>query len=233
MTYFKKHAIAVVLAVVMGMAPFVTVEMAEARPVLDGQQTVADRQWKYVFQDGVVTIMGYVEKPSGDLVIPSELDGYAVTGIGDYAFSYCEELISVMLPERVTSIGDCAFMGCTGLTGVILPDGLTSIGWAAFNTCSSLTNVVIPGGVTSIEDLTFKYCTSLTEMTFPEGLKVIGAESFWGCASLTSVTIPESVNVICSYAFGICPNLANINIPDSRAHLINMETFSLGDPTGW
>ena len=142
MIYFKKHTIAVALAAIMGMSLFLTVEMAEARPVLDGQQTVADRQWKYVFQDGVVTIMGYVDKPSGDLVVPGELNGYAVTGIGDFAFSYCEDLISVTIPDSITSIGDCAFMGCTGLVSVILPDGLTSIGWATFNACSSLTNVV-------------------------------------------------------------------------------------------
>lgn len=42
----------------------------------------------------------------------------------------------------VTSIGDCAFSGCDNLTSVVIPDSLTSIGNSAFKYCSSLTSVM-------------------------------------------------------------------------------------------
>ena len=81
MPHVKKYTVAAILASVMFSALFVTVEIAET-------QSVADKQWKYVLRDGGATITGYADKPSDDLVIPSKLDGYAVTGIGDCAFSY-------------------------------------------------------------------------------------------------------------------------------------------------
>ena len=39
-------------------------------------------QWEYILENGCVTITWYFGKENGDLAIPSELDRYAVTGIG-------------------------------------------------------------------------------------------------------------------------------------------------------
>lgn len=44
---------------------------------------------------------------------------YKVTGIGKYAFAYCEHLKSVRIPEDVNVIGDMAFYGSTELTKVV------------------------------------------------------------------------------------------------------------------
>ena len=50
---------------------------------------------------------------SGDVVIPASVtyEGktYPVTGIGNYTFCFCYDLISITIPESVTSIGDDAF----------------------------------------------------------------------------------------------------------------------------
>lgn len=58
----------------------------------------------------------------GELDIPSELsyDGrkFIVTGIGDEAFSECNELTAVTIPSCVTSIGECAFVECNNLANV-------------------------------------------------------------------------------------------------------------------
>ena len=43
---------------------------------------------------------------------------YSVTSIGEYAFSDCNGLTSVTIPNSVTNIGYGAFYGCSGLTSV-------------------------------------------------------------------------------------------------------------------
>ncbi len=117
-------------------------------------------------------------------VIP---DDESVTSIGEYAFSGCESLTSVTIPDSVTSIGDLAFSGCDSLTSVIIPDSVTSIGYGAFSGCTSLTSVAIPDSVTSIRGSAFFDCSSLTSVTIPDSVTSIRDDAFGYCSSLTSV----------------------------------------------
>ena len=71
-------------------------------------------------------------------IIPA--DG-SVTSIGYGAFSACDGLTNITIPDSVTSIGDRAFYGCSGLTSVTIPANVTSIGKGAFARCFSLTSV--------------------------------------------------------------------------------------------
>ncbi len=170
-----------------------------------------------------------------------------VISIGDWAFSWCESIISIAIPDSITSIGKCAFYECTSLTSVNIPDSVTSIGDEAFVWCSSLSGIAIPDGVTSIGDSAFLYCTrlasivipdsvtsignqafyhceSLTSITIPDGVTGIGNNVFYGCTSLTSVTIPDSVTSIGDWAFSSCTSLTSITIPDSVT-TIGMHAF--------
>ena len=117
-------------------------------------------------------------------VIP---DDESVTSIGNYAFSDCDSLTSVTIPDSVTSIGDLAFSGCDSLTSVTIPDSVTSIGYGAFSGCSSLTSVAIPDSVTSIRGSAFFDCSSLTSVTIPDSVTSIRDDAFGYCSSLTSV----------------------------------------------
>ena len=147
-------------------------------------------------------------------VIPSEIDGYPVTAIGDYAFANCIGLTSVTIPDSVTSIGDGAFENCSSLTSVTTPDSVTSIGDSAFENCSSLTSVTIPSRVTSIGRWAFQNCGNLTSVTIPDGVTSIGESAFQDCGSLTSVTIPDGVTSIGGGAFAGCSSLSSVTIPD-------------------
>ena len=71
-------------------------------------------------------------------VIPT--DG-SVQKIGDYAFSGCDNIKSITIPNGVTSIREWAFMSCDCLTSITIPDSVTSIGYGAFLFCNSLTDV--------------------------------------------------------------------------------------------
>ena len=121
------------------------------------------------------------------VTIPSELNGYPVTSIGDYAFRGCS-LTGITIPNSVTSIGDSAFFCCPKLTSVTL-NRVTSIGNLAFGWCNKLTDVIIPDSVISI-----------------------GENAFVGCPSLTGVTIPDSVVSIGGGAFSYCSGVTNINV---------------------
>ena len=90
---------------------------------------------------------------SGNLTIPAQVThnglSYTVTTIGENAFSGCNELTSVTIPNSVTTIGKKAFVG-TGLTSMTIPNPVTSIGDSAFEGCRGLTSVTIPNSVTTI-----------------------------------------------------------------------------------
>ncbi|MCR5543064.1 MAG: leucine-rich repeat domain-containing protein, partial [Eubacterium sp.] len=73
-----------------------------------------------------------------------------VTSIGEYAFGWCENLITITIPNSVKSIGDRAFYVCRKLTTVTIPDSVTSIGEEAFWECGKLTGINIPKNVSSI-----------------------------------------------------------------------------------
>ena len=84
-----------------------------------------------------VELIGYEgNEPTGALVIPATVDGYAVTSIGDAAFFNCDNLTSLTIPDGVTTIGYRAFSGCSGLTVTTIPASVTTIEADAFLGCS-------------------------------------------------------------------------------------------------
>ena len=148
-------------------------------------------------------------------------------GIADSAFSYCDRLQSVTIPDSVTSIGVNAFYDCSRITRV---DYLGDIsGWlnieGLYNLMSDVSsscelyirgikvegNIVIPDGVTSIPGSAFRYQTGITSVTIPDSVASIGNSAFYGCSSLTEVTIPGSVTRIGNYAFYNCTTLSTLN----------------------
>ncbi len=153
------------------------------------------------------------------LDIPSELDGYTVTSIGEGAFSGRRSLTAVTIPDSVTSIGNGAFSGCASLVAVTVPESVTSIGKSAFSACTSLTAVTIPDSVTSIGDMSFYYCTSLAAVTIPDSVKTIGDYAFSFCEGLTAVMLPDSVTSIGDTAFYGCP--------DSLMFTVDRDSYAL------
>ena len=145
--------------------------------------------------------------------------------IADYAFSFCESLTDITIPDSVTSIGEGAFYYCIGLTSITIANSVKSIGESAFECCTKLTDIKIPNSVTDIADKTFKECTALTKLTIPNGVKSIGKYSFYGCSDLISVTIPDSVTSIEYWAFKDCTDLKSVTIPNGVTS-IGEATFS-------
>ena len=113
-----------------------------------------------VNSDNTVTITEYGSLDT-KITIPSVINGKNVTSIGDEAFYYCTNLISVTIPDSIISIGNRAFSNCFRLTDIKIPDSVTSIGESAFKLCTSLTSITIPDSVTSIGNHAFDDCNNL------------------------------------------------------------------------
>ena len=109
--------------------------------------------------------------------------------IGNYAFSDCSGLTSLILPSNVTSIGYSAFYGCIRLTSLTLPSSVTSIGSSAFYGCSGLTSLTLPSSVTEIGESAFEGCIRLASLTLPSSVTSIGKSAFEGCSGLTSIYV--------------------------------------------
>ena len=169
----------------------------------------------YEIKNGEVTITDCDESITGELVIPSEIEGYPVVSIYE-AFFNCTSLTSVMIPNSVTRIREYAFAGCTSLTSITIPDSVTIIGEYAFGDCTGLTSITIPNGVKCISVMAFLDCTGLTSITIPDSVTIIGEYAFASCTSLTSITIPDSVTSIGRGVFSGCTGLTSIAVDENN-----------------
>lgn len=95
----------------------------------------------------------------------------------------------------VDKIGYCAFSYKNNITSVIIPSSVKIIGFGAFLGCTSLSSIVLSEGLDSIENLAFADCTNLKELSLPEGLKSIGGGALSFCG-MSDITIPSSVEEI-------------------------------------
>ncbi len=186
-----------------------------------------EQNWK----DGVLCIGTYLidAKVSGDYTIK---DG--TTLIACCAFSFCDSLTSIVIPNSVTFIGYEAFASCTGLASVTIGDGVTSIGdgvvadtglvRGTFADCESLTSIVVSkenkvyhsSGNCIIETASKTLVAGCKTSVIPDDGSVtfIGSVAF-SCCGLTSITIPDTVTSIGNMAFYDCASLTSIELPDS------------------
>ncbi len=173
----------------------------------------------------------------GELIIPSELDGYTVSAVGleegypmikevyDAAdVVYCEntelrgvigkKCTKVTIPDSVKVIGEGAFIYCRNLTDVTLPEGVMKISDCAFERCRELSSLTIPDSLTSIGGFAFAG-SGLIDITIPSGVTKIDWWAFSDCGNLHSVTLQENLEVIGTSAFENCSGLVDLNIPNS------------------
>ena len=131
-----------------------------------------------------------------------------VTTIDKTAFAL-KQFIEVTIANGVTSIGDNAFYYNVNLVSVSIPNSVMSIGIRAFSQ-GKLTSVIIPSGITIINEETFSN-NRLTSVTIPDGVTNIGKKAFFS-NRLTSINIPSKVTNIGKEAFHSNDNLREVTI---------------------
>lgn len=101
---------------------------------------------------------------SGDVTIPSEVDGYLVNAIEDNAFYEQHEITSLTMPDSLRSLKGGVISSMDSLTQVTLNDGLEYLG-SSFSSCNALTSVTVPASVRIVEGA-FSNCANLKEIRF-------------------------------------------------------------------
>ena len=103
--------------------------------------------------------------------VPKEITDYSILEgteiIGDAAFSNCEDLVSVSIPNSIYEIGHYAFAGCKKIFSFIIPRGVKSIGDGAFMNCETLKSLRLSEGLVSISDDAFDGCNNLNTIFVP------------------------------------------------------------------
>lgn len=197
----KKKILSVLLAAAMlGTAAQSTAFAAVAALETAAQSdTTGDCTWT-LDDDGTLTISGNGEMGNyGDFEsaapwknsVKRVVVENGVTNIGKWAFTDCENMTEVTLPDTVVSIEEYAFSGCENLTKLTLSKGLVTIGYCAFGGCSGLKSITIPSSVEYIMDGAFNGCQSLTGVVIPEHVREIGYGAFGYCDNLTSLAVSE------------------------------------------
>ncbi len=137
----------------------------------------------------------------------------SVVSIGDRAFKYCEELVTVNFAENnsCTTIGAQAFE-CSKKLETVTNYGKTKIleiSNDCFRTCLSLKGVEVPNTVLVIKTKAFWNCPNVATIEFMEDsiCTEIQYHAFRGCKKTKQVIIPKSVQAIGYDVFAYCGNL--------------------------
>lgn len=166
------------------------------------------------------------------------------TKIGNYAFSGCSNLISIVILDSVETIGDGAFYSCSSLSSIDFGKGVKTIGNIVFYWCSNLTKIVIPENVIRIGNLTFNTCyfhkdnfinnssatgypwsATIYDTVQDDGLYILGTTAVGCKTEATNITIPDTITNIGNEAFLGCSRLTEITCLATTAPKLGVNSF--------
>lgn len=179
-----------------------------------------------------ITSVNFNQPGFYNLEIGRTIDGYTITSIGSLAFTKCQYLKKVILPDTVTTLDEYAF---SGIESVELSKSVKTIAEGAFSaprgsgnkivssiTVNSLNQYFVMGtdGALYNKNKTelVHYTGNATSFSVPSTVKKIRGYAFaWSnrdpYRELTSITLPSSVTDIGQFAFFSCRNLQSVNFP--------------------
>ncbi len=140
-----------------------------------------------------VRITDYHGPNTETVVIPQYFQGYPVVSIGEEVFAN-KPIEEIILPETIRAILRDAFSGCEKLRQINLPDELVYIGDCCFNG-SGLEHVAIPALVQNIPFVCFANCKNLSTVNLGASVKTIGNAAFKG-SPIRDILFPDSVEFL-------------------------------------
>ena len=175
----------------------------------------------YTIPEGITSVGGQAFSYSQNLetiMVPDEVES-----LGAFAFSYSQKLKEIKLPSNLQKLEQSLFEECKLLQSVTIPQSVTTFSHDVFARCSSLVSFTMPESVDSVGPFLFERCTSLKSVKLSPKLKTLSFALFSRCSSLTDIEIPEGITSIES-SFSNCTSLKTLDIPASVTH-ITMNTF--------
>ena len=144
--------------------------------------------------------------------------------IDNYAFYHCTELQEINLSRctKLISIGDYSFSECSSVSSIILPENLDSIGMYCFSQILSITEVTIPASVTTIQSHIFYKCSSLKTVNIQPNSKLQMLTRWMiGDTVVEEFTVPKSVVSISFATFEVSYSLINIFVEEGNSQYVD------------
>lgn len=145
--------------------------------------------------------------------------------IEESAFSSCDAISTIILPNSVEYIGESAFSHNPKLNKIELSQNLKSIGRWAFYDCPLITNIILPLYLEDIGYGAFREC-SITELSIPKSVNQIGEDAFSG-NPLSIVTLEDADKTI-SFDSNALPSVDSVYIGRNFTGTIKSTKIGLG-----
>ena len=140
--------------------------------------------WSYDYNNAYLSCTGEL---SGDVVIPGEVDGFAVNAIRYNAFYGQNDVTALTMPDTLRALQNNAINDMGALSSVTLNEGLEFIDYN-FNRCGALTSLTIPASVRVVRGIV-SFCDNMKEIRF-EGPCPLVLDAQW-CFSM----LPEDYTI--------------------------------------
>ena len=186
---------------------------------------------KYTYtvpSENEATIIDVQTDISGEVVIPSSIEGNKVTAIDTRAFDNCDKITTLKIPAGVNFIGEAAFEECTSLTkfivafgnkdyctrdGVLFNKDTTTL--ICYPPAKANTAYAIPDSVKKVDTAAIAYASRLEQITVADSVQSLGDQAFYQCTGLNQIAFGTGLTKIGAEAFAHCYALASITIPNS------------------
>ena len=153
---------------------------------------------------------------------------YTVTAIGESAFQYNYELLSIVMPNTIRSIKEFAFNGCISLKSLTISSEVSEIGDYAFMGLRSLEHLAVDSHNKTfdsrgdcnaiIRTRTNTLLVGCKTTIIPDGVEVIAGNAFISCQDTSiepfELNFPPSVEIIEPFAFNCCYPLSAVTFSE-------------------
>ncbi len=194
------------------------VESVTENEYADGYYT--DGYYTYTLDDNNnATIVDCDPSLSGDVVIPSELDGHKVTAIGCIKNENAEKLSEdayIYNTKEFVEIYEYflahpgAFSKCPEITSITVPESIERIELGAFTGCFNLKRF-------DVDSSNPNYSSDENGVLFSKDKKTL--ISYPTASALSAYTVPDSVTEIEPFAFLSCKNIQNLKLSSAMKEM--------------
>ncbi len=207
---------------ITGTGPMYGYDSSEKTPWHEYADVITKVYFHGISQIGAYAFSDLPNLQSAQMVT-NEVGTGNLTSIGMFAFSNCDALKEITLPDTVTTLGNFVFYGCDGLTSVTLGSGISKIGTAAFYDCVNLEKVYCFTKAPSVGANAFKNCSESLVVRYPAD------ESGWTTPKWNGV-VSEPMQVI-SLSVSRLPAMVRYETGSAlnAKGLILLATYDTGD----